>query len=335
MLDIGKTTHPTPKCLFTSTTLPAYLDSTQQPTKRKPFSTLLSHPYYSNLTLLSPSTLTSSPSKTTKYAKLRIPLLGLLQDDFFTKYIKTGNILLLSAPLYIPTTSSSATFRLVEGVLRIEVDRATYERCGLQGTRIPDPHGRKHQDSKFGVEMNLRLPSMLAGKPGFERLKKAAEGVLGGEVDWLFWDVEAKGDGDVKEVLGEKVDMRDVGVEETELGKVMVPPFPSDTVKEDQDTVTELLEWISLAMAGSPRVQEGDRIDHLLSRYAVPDGSEAQDLKRQSWRGFLSNGFVADVFGEALKRSKDEWFAVCAQGFEGQRVVVLKTRDGRALTYEI
>jgi hypothetical protein len=41
-------------------------------------------------------------------------------------------------------------FSLYEGVLRLELDRPTYERCGLQGNPIEDG-GKKHQKARWGM----------------------------------------------------------------------------------------------------------------------------------------------------------------------------------------
>ena len=39
------------------------------------------------------------------------------------------------------------------------------------------------------VEANLRLPSMLHGKEGFERIVRACKNVLNNSVSWLFCDL--------------------------------------------------------------------------------------------------------------------------------------------------
>ena len=41
------------------------------------------------------------------------------------------------------------------------------------------------------VEINLRLPSMLHGKKGFERIVWAFKNVLNASVTWLFCDLDA------------------------------------------------------------------------------------------------------------------------------------------------
>lgn len=42
-----------------------------------------------------------------------------------------------------------------------------------------------------GIELNLRLPSMLHGKKGFERIVWAFKNVLNQSLTWLFCDLDA------------------------------------------------------------------------------------------------------------------------------------------------
>ena len=94
------------------------------------------------------------------------------------------------------------------GILRLELDKESYERAGLVGKAIRDA-ARKHIKTRYGsncyhhhqsvkdqlssvlaVEINLRLPSMLHGKKGFERIVWAFKNVLNSTVTWLFHDCE-------------------------------------------------------------------------------------------------------------------------------------------------
>lgn len=81
------------------------------------------------------------------------------------------------------------SYSLKDGVLRLDIDKATYERCGLVGVAAPHP-GRKHIKSRFHVELDLRLPSMQHGKKGFERIIWAFKNVLNESLAWLFVDLE-------------------------------------------------------------------------------------------------------------------------------------------------
>lgn len=354
MLDIGKSSNlPTPKCYFSTISLASYNDPSELPTKKAPFNLLHRAPYYHTVTLLSPipSSL-SIASNSPKYARLRLPLLDLLTGDFFNKHIKTGNVLLLSSPLKVETTSSGAMFTLIDGVLAITCDRALYERAGLTGTAIPDPHARKHGTSKFRIELNLRLPSMLAGKKGFERVIRAAETVFTGEISWLFYDVSAAGVADEDATLGTEAQIKNVETNTEDLGKVLVPNFPTQISKaaNEQDDLVELLEWISFVAIGSPRIQQGDLVDEIISRYQVPDISSSltdatsqrntsirtQDLTKTTFTGFMPSSFLSSIFGDALVQLKESWFAVLVDGFEdGRALVILKTENNRVLSWDV
>ena len=51
--------------------------------------------------------------------------------------------------LSVGTTDHNNVYSLHEGILRLEVDKATYESMGLGGTAIPSG-GRKHVKTKYG-----------------------------------------------------------------------------------------------------------------------------------------------------------------------------------------
>lgn len=355
MLDIGKSSNlPTPKCYFSTSNLASYNDASELPTKKAPFNLLHRAPYYHTVTLISPTSPSLGvASDTPRYARLRLPLLDLLTGDFFNHHIKTGNVMLLSSPLKVETTSSEANFTLVDGVLTITCDRALYERAGLTGTAIPDPHARKHGTSKFRIELNLRLPSMLAGKKGFERILRAAETVFTGEISWLFYDVSAAGVADNDATLGKEAQIKSVETKTEGLGNVLVPNFPAQISKSanEQDDLIDLLEWISLAAIWSPRIQQGDLVDEIISRYQVPDtsspsttdatnqsstGIRTQELTKITLTGFMLSSFLSSIFGGALIQLKESWFAVLVHGFEdGKALVILKTEDNRVLSWDV
>lgn len=81
------------------------------------------------------------------------------------------------------------TYSLKDGILTLDVDKATYERCGLVGS-VTQSAGRKYIKSRFKIELDLRLQSMQHGKKGFERIKHAFKTVLNESLAWLFVDLE-------------------------------------------------------------------------------------------------------------------------------------------------
>jgi ribonucleases P/MRP protein subunit RPP40 len=92
-------------------------------------------------------------------------LSDMIEGEFFNHYIKSGmlketrvnsfssdanlssgNILMLTQG----RPGIDNVFSLVEGIIRLEIDKPTYERTGLEGKPIPS-EGRKHVKARFGM----------------------------------------------------------------------------------------------------------------------------------------------------------------------------------------
>ena len=79
-------------------------------------------------------------------------------------------------------------FSLRDGTLTLSLDKESYERAGLVG-KSDGAKGARGARARWIVEINLRSPSMLHGKKGFDRIVYAAKEVLDKEVMWLFCNV--------------------------------------------------------------------------------------------------------------------------------------------------
>jgi ribonuclease P/MRP protein subunit RPP40 len=69
----------------------------------------------------------------------------LISGEFFNSYIKAGNIIMLSEG----RSGTDNVLSLSDGVMRIEVDKPTYEKMGLEGKAVGG-EGRKHVKARFG-----------------------------------------------------------------------------------------------------------------------------------------------------------------------------------------
>ncbi|KAF2765042.1 hypothetical protein EJ03DRAFT_280822 [Teratosphaeria nubilosa] len=336
MLDITHGAGPKPKCYFTQADLPTFVNHEQPSIKKPPFSIASRQACSHTLdVVLSDAAAArfeqamSNGSGTPKYASVYLKLGDIIEGDFFNHYIKSGNVLMLSEG----RAGIDNVFQLCEGILLLEVDKATYERMGLQGKPISSG-GRKHVKARFAVELNLRLPSMLHGHKGFERVVWAFKNVLNQSVAWLFYDLNPTTEGTI-ESLQPKWHRLDPVV--SRLENVLVPAFPDDVLeRDDHESATELLEWISLALADSPRVQQDDQVDPYLSRYRVPGPSGAdgdssspdiEHLRRFHWHGFLPASFAQRAILAAMKASGKGWFALSASSFRVEAYTILKTND--------
>lgn len=114
-------------------------------------------------------------------------LLQILEGDFFTEYVKIGDIMMLSRGRH----DVDNVFALKDGQLTMFLDKETYERAGLVGK----PYGAKGTRGlkpRWVVEFDLRSPSMFRGKKGFDRLVYACKNVFIEPLTWLFCNVASK-----------------------------------------------------------------------------------------------------------------------------------------------
>jgi ribonucleases P/MRP protein subunit RPP40 len=171
MIGILKDDGPSSKIQLTHSLLPGYIDPNNVSTKKRPFSTFNAQPFshtvrvhdcwtglFANemqVDLILPGEIfdlvhqhleENDTVLKSQYARVYMKLGEILTGDFFTEYVKEGNIMMLSEGRPLVDNIIS----LYEGVLRLELDRPTYERCGLQGTPIEDG-GRKHQKARWGM----------------------------------------------------------------------------------------------------------------------------------------------------------------------------------------
>ncbi|KJX96992.1 ribonuclease p protein subunit [Zymoseptoria brevis] len=342
MFNLSPTSGPKPKCILTTTKLPNFLDHEQPPTKKRPFSTLLTQNFTHTFNLLLPSSaaetlqshLSSSPSFNGKstYSLLHLPPLALLTNPFFTTYIKSGNILMHSSGR---PGMDSPILSLSNGVLRIEVDKPTFERLGLEGKSMPT-FGRKHVKARFAIELDLRLPSMMRGKKGFDRVVWAFGNVLTETLTWVFCDL-AGGEGEGKAVIEEHAPVvKEVKAEVLDVGRALVPVFPTRVKEQEYAEAAEVLEWLSLGMLRSPRILKEDDVDVFLSRYRVPNDAgepREQDLVRLQWRGLIPPTFAHKILLAATKAAGQQWVAVNGQAFGGEAYMIL-INEGHSTTWE-
>lgn len=271
------------------------------------------------------------------------------------------------------------TFTINGGILRLEVDRPTYERLGIAGvplvatnnrqTNIPGSGGRgggrKHVAARYAVTCDLRLDSMSPGRKAFARLIWACENVLNQAMTWLVVVGDGCGSSDDEGPLAEgQPPPRPLQPAVTNLDGACVPSFEGADDEDNNcaaqsEAASEILEWLSLAALGSPRILEADRIDPVLSRYAVPTtsspqmeagdddmdldhsthGTSVQDLVRLRWRGLIPAQYSLRLFLALLKaagasngannssQQTQNWASITGATFTGDTWTILISKD--------
>ncbi|KAI8936241.1 hypothetical protein NX059_006665 [Plenodomus lindquistii] len=361
-------TGPNTKIYFSHSVLPTYLDPQNVSTKKKPFSAFHGQKFSHSLQLILPEEIyelvqhkinSVNGAAGAQYARVHLKLGEVLETEFLESYIKQGNIMMLSEgrPLV------DNRFELYDGMLRMELNRPTYERCGLQGQPIEDG-GKKHQKQRWVVEYDLKAPSMKHGGKAFGRLQWACKNVLDQSLTWLFYNFNpssAESLAEGKEAISKHAPwINQIEPVVTRVDNVLMPQLNLKDLPDlyDDDDAVDLLEWLHMVCLDSPRIKQGDDMDPHLSRYEVPElghGTAPINLMCVRWHGFMPPAFMRDVFivinravfksrnrvnGDADTVMEDDndvartgvatkWFAMSAQAFGGKQSWTTMQFDGR------
>ncbi|KAJ5133676.1 uncharacterized protein N7443_004700 [Penicillium atrosanguineum] len=336
MFDFEDDASTREKCFTSVTELPAFVDPKQIPSKKVPFSTISNYAFLHTIEAILPeetykSLQASLDAKLEKlqYARVFMSPADLLEHEFFNTYIKAGDILMISEGL----SGSDNVFTLRDGILKIELGKEIFERTGLTGTPIRSG-GRKHGKERFVIELNLRLPSMLHGKKGFERIERAFKHVLNQSLAWLFCDLHQ---GDGAAIKRHHPQVIEAVPQQTRLDRILAPPLSGVVSTEMsevdmQEACGSLSEWIAMVQLRSPRVSADDDIDSFLSRYTVPEADQGRttDLISLKWHGLISAKWIMHLFVALLghtskSKASSSWFVLSASALGKQAV---EGRDG-------
>lgn len=172
---------------------------------------------------------------------------------------------------------------------------------------------------------------MVRGKKAFDRVIWAFQNVLDASLAWLFYDLRAPTDGQGA-IAAHAPTTKTLQPEAEGLEGVLCPTFPETIGEDDRDEATELLEWLSMTVSGSPRVLKSDNVDPYLCRYGPLEDHSPKDLVLYQWHGFAPSAFVLKILQAAMKASGQEWFALSAASFDGKGYMILKD-DGKVMTW--
>ncbi|KAI5921492.1 ribonuclease P 40kDa subunit [Camillea tinctor] len=372
------------KCFVTYGTL-AHIDPRQLPSKVKPWSTFLARDFVHKVDLVLPAEslqlvrerITGDSIPAPMHHRVIMTLGQVLEGEFFTQYIKIGNIMMLSEgridsdnvfslkegaepsfsskslslPLASVVAMDKSDFYRFIGTLTMYLDKETYERAGLVGK----PHGVKGKRGlkpRWIVQFDLRSPSMLHGKKGFDRLTYACKTVLSKPTTWLFCNLSKESDsGPLQQHFPTRYTSSPNLVEGL---AVNVPPLtPPQVFLEGDDQsdldeyATDIYEWLSLIRLESPRLSTSDTIDPYLSSYTIPgnpDDTHSGELCKVSWQGFISPDWVRRTFADVIQGVPlKSWFSLSATSFtrgmadDGTDCTVLRLPDtpGEYFLWEI
>ncbi|KAF9767692.1 hypothetical protein IL306_015116 [Fusarium sp. DS 682] len=302
-----------------------HLDTKQAPRKGKPWTAVMSLDFIHKVDLILPSEAYDAASEqlgntqnSPRYSKVVMSLGDILQGDFFTEYIKKGDIMMLSEG----KATNGTLFTLREGVLTMFVGKETCERAGLVGKPCGAKGGRGSKP-RWVITYNLREPSMLRGHKGYDRLIYACKNVFTQPMTWLFCNntTQTPSPDPLQKFIPSAFTStpslsQDLAVLQPSLD--VDPEILSENDRESLEYfATEVYEWLSLIRLGSSRVEPRDSIDPYLSRYSVP-GDDPKEAKvcKLSWEGFMSAQWLRSLLMNVLAACPSgTWFSLSATCF--------------------
>ncbi|KAI2609337.1 ribonuclease P 40kDa subunit [Hypoxylon fragiforme] len=272
------------------------------PSKGKPWTALLAQDFVHDVELILPQEvmqlvkdrITGDPGRAPEFYRVIMTLGNILDADFFTH----GFVIL--------------------GVLTMYLEKETYERAGLVG-KTHGVKGKRGLKPRWIVQVDLRSPSMLHGKKGFDRLAYACKNVFNTPVTWLFHRLTKTPTPDpLLRHYPTKYTSRPEISEDLFMNIPLLKPSPAILEPQNRldldDFALDIYEWLSLVRLNSPRLRVGDKIDPYLSDYSVPgQAEEIQEGKlcRISWQGFISPKWTQKLLADViLALPSKSWFSL-------------------------
>ncbi|KMU90929.1 hypothetical protein CIHG_08585 [Coccidioides immitis H538.4] len=321
MFDIDDSALDKEKCYTTIGELPHYVDPKQPPTRKSPFSTVSRHCFVHSTELILPEEIYQAAWDSIAN---KISICQQYFDDLRGTKRRRQCVFSQRCPDERLTST---------GILRLELDKSSYERAGLVGKSVRSG-GKKHVASRYVVEINLRLPSMLHGKKGFERIVWAFKNVLNESLTWLFSDLSPSSDlsGQDAPIKRHSPQIFSCTSTKSRFQNVLTPSFTPSTfqaeseqaISELSDTCVEIQEWLALAFLGTPRLNADDSIDPYLSRYSVPnkENCTSSNLVKLTWKGLLPSHWITQLLIATLRSTagSDSWFAISSHALGKEAV---------------
>ncbi|KAI5808895.1 ribonuclease P 40kDa subunit-domain-containing protein [Peziza echinospora] len=342
---------------------------------REPKKIIRTHPFNKQVDFILPleayeqiktellATISPNGEPVMQYHRVRMTLAEILEKEFFNKYIKIGNVIMLSEG----RIDTDDVYCLYDGKLRLSLTRESYERCGLVGKPAKFGGGRKGH--RWNLEFDLRSDKMMHGTKQLERLIWSFTEVLTGPTTFLFCDLtqlksyqpsSSKSTSSTSALASTTTPNQNCPILQ-KLKSIPRPLSPQIHISEDlivpsmrcpeglapqgeteysreawREWAVDQLEWLGLVSLDADRIKAADTIDPYLSTYQVPEPLDTpMKIVRMRWRGLVPAQFIGDVWRRSreLLKSKNlpesvSWVALTAVGFENSPISWDKSEHG-------
>ncbi|KAF8939864.1 hypothetical protein BGZ58_008492 [Dissophora ornata] len=225
---------------------------------------ILTHPFNHTIKVFVPTphspaiqeALTDGILRDTHYYHAHVPL-SLFLSSAFMQHIRNGMIAL---SVHGGIDTHDVVCLDGKGKLTLSLNKDSYEQLGLSGT----PSKFHPNRQRYVVEVDLRSPSMVPGKPAFERIKWCFENTLATVFPMVLASVDTEGRSlPMQFPESIKAEQLSFNVQCTSLDGIMVPESTALRTIGKNDlrwrkNVTQLYEWIGMAAMQSDRSAHDD-----------------------------------------------------------------------------
>ncbi|XP_023318888.1 ribonuclease P protein subunit p40-like isoform X2 [Trichogramma pretiosum] len=247
----------------------------------------------------------------------RLSLAELIDKEFIAKFVKEGEVTLLSVGARIDTDDVVAV--TPSGFLVLNLLRSTYQASGLEGKPSYFERSKK-EATRFVVTIDLNDEKLTPGKKYYDRVHRALSKL---EFDVLLaWDPLDPMVSHLSIMLWlvrRKYKARHIEqtVRQKKLTDLDVPAIGDETVSP------AFFEWLGMISIGGV-LESHDTDGEYLSSYSCPVPSTRADCLYLQIRGFLTRKRMERIFKlhqefYAAERAKigadNSWFAADVQGF--------------------
>ncbi|KAI7821945.1 ribonuclease P 40kDa subunit-domain-containing protein [Gamsiella multidivaricata] len=309
---------------------------------------ILTHPFNHKIQVFLPTahseaieaTLTEALLRDVHYYHAHIPL-SLFLTSTFMQYIRNG---MVSLSIQGGIDTHDVVCLDGKGKLILSLTKDSYEQLGLIGT----PSKFYPNRQRYVVEVDLRAPSMIPGKPGFERIKWCFENTLTTTFPMLLVSVTPEGVSlPLKFPDSARATKLSFNIQSTRLDSILIPDTTTIRTIGRNDlrwrkSVAELYEWIGMSAMQSERISLGDRVDSFLCVYSNPPQTTAEPVGSSGClieiSGLIPSQSVFQIF-ESLRSVLPElvdpvWANFTVWGFQDAPVSWLGREHGHLLSGE-
>ncbi|KAG0044669.1 hypothetical protein BGZ83_010106 [Gryganskiella cystojenkinii] len=177
------------------------------------------------------------------------------------------------------------------GNLILSLTKDSYEQLGINGA----PSKFYPNRQRYVVKIDMRAPSMVPGKPGFDRIKWCFENTLVTRFPMLLASVDENGVSlPIEFPQNARAARLSYNVKSTHLENILIPDTSAIRTIGKNDlrwrkNVLELYEWIGMVGMQSDRIITGNSIDPFLCVYSPPLQTSVDPA--------LSSGCIIEVSG--------------------------------------